>query len=70
MSIHRAPFLYLSLPALWPIRMDRIKSRQQKFKRGKERMLSLVQEAGEGQAGVKEEEEEEEEGMGKHCSRQ
>ncbi|XP_028816356.1 piezo-type mechanosensitive ion channel component 2 isoform X2 [Denticeps clupeoides] len=38
--------------------MDRIKSRQQKFKRGKERMLSLAQEAGEGHTGAKEDEEE------------
>ncbi|XP_037662097.1 piezo-type mechanosensitive ion channel component 2 isoform X1 [Choloepus didactylus] len=29
--------------------MDRIKARQQKYKKGKERMLSLTQEAGEGQ---------------------
>uniref|UniRef100_A0AAY4BJ86 Piezo-type mechanosensitive ion channel component n=1 Tax=Denticeps clupeoides TaxID=299321 RepID=A0AAY4BJ86_9TELE len=41
--------------------MDRIKSRQQKFKRGKERMLSLAQEAGEGHTGAKEDEEEGEE---------
>ncbi|KAI2649318.1 Piezo-type mechanosensitive ion channel component 2 [Labeo rohita] len=40
--------------------MDRIKSRQQKFKRGKERMLSLAQESGESQSVVKEEEEEDE----------
>uniref|UniRef100_A0A671MJG5 Piezo-type mechanosensitive ion channel component 2-like n=1 Tax=Sinocyclocheilus anshuiensis TaxID=1608454 RepID=A0A671MJG5_9TELE len=40
--------------------MDRIKSRQQKFKRGKERMLSLAQESGERHSGVKEEEEEDE----------
>lgn len=32
------------------IRMDRIKMRQQKFKRGKEKMLSMVQESGEGPA--------------------
>uniref|UniRef100_A0A8C7UKP9 Piezo-type mechanosensitive ion channel component n=1 Tax=Oncorhynchus mykiss TaxID=8022 RepID=A0A8C7UKP9_ONCMY len=38
--------------------MDRIKSRQQKFKRGKERMLSLVQESGD----AKDEEEEDEGG--------
>lgn len=30
-------------------RMDRIKARQQKYKKGKERMLSLTQEAGDGQ---------------------
>ncbi|XP_043923294.1 piezo-type mechanosensitive ion channel component 2 [Protopterus annectens] len=30
--------------------MDRIKARQQKYKKGKERMLSLAQESGEGQA--------------------
>ncbi|XP_073797456.1 piezo-type mechanosensitive ion channel component 2 isoform X2 [Danio rerio] len=41
--------------------MDRIKSRQQKFKRGKERMLSLAQESGERHSVLKEEEEEEEE---------
>ncbi|XP_016298733.1 piezo-type mechanosensitive ion channel component 2-like [Sinocyclocheilus anshuiensis] len=35
--------------------MDRIKSRQQKFKRGKERMLSLAQESGERHSVVKEE---------------
>uniref|UniRef100_A0A673GY89 Piezo-type mechanosensitive ion channel component 2-like n=1 Tax=Sinocyclocheilus rhinocerous TaxID=307959 RepID=A0A673GY89_9TELE len=40
--------------------MDRIKSRQQKFKRGKERMLSLAQESGESHSGVKEEEEDDE----------
>ncbi|XP_047666735.1 piezo-type mechanosensitive ion channel component 2 isoform X3 [Tachysurus fulvidraco] len=35
--------------------MDRIKSRQQKFKRGKERMLSLAQESGESQSVYREE---------------
>ncbi|XP_067291682.1 piezo-type mechanosensitive ion channel component 2 isoform X2 [Pseudorasbora parva] len=40
--------------------MDRIKSRQQKFKRGKERMLSLAQESGESHSAVKEEEDEDE----------
>ncbi|XDV46792.1 hypothetical protein PO909_016629 [Leuciscus waleckii] len=40
--------------------MDRIKSRQQKFKRGKERMLSLAQESGESHSVVKEEEDEDE----------
>ncbi|KAG9347820.1 hypothetical protein JZ751_003836 [Albula glossodonta] len=39
--------------------MDRIKTRQQKFKRGKERMLSLAQESGEGQSLSKEEEDDE-----------
>ncbi|XP_036438753.1 piezo-type mechanosensitive ion channel component 2 isoform X2 [Colossoma macropomum] len=39
--------------------MDRIKSRQQKFKRGKERMLSLAQESGEGHSLAKEEEDDE-----------
>ncbi|KTF93503.1 hypothetical protein cypCar_00047848 [Cyprinus carpio] len=29
--------------------MDRIKTRQQKFKRGKEKMLSMAQESGDGQ---------------------
>uniref|UniRef100_A0A8C7UHG4 Piezo-type mechanosensitive ion channel component n=1 Tax=Oncorhynchus mykiss TaxID=8022 RepID=A0A8C7UHG4_ONCMY len=45
--------------------MDRIKSRQQKFKRGKERMLSLVQESGD----AKDEEEEDEENTDKEKSR-
>ena len=45
----------LSHPA--PIRMDRIKMRQQKFKRGKEKMLSMTQEPGEGQNLVPAEEE-------------
>ncbi|XP_026094030.1 piezo-type mechanosensitive ion channel component 2-like isoform X2 [Carassius auratus] len=40
--------------------MDRIKSRQQKFKRGKERMLSLVQESGESHSLVQEEEDDDE----------
>lgn len=31
------------------IRMERIKVRQQKFKRGKEKMLSIAQESGDGQ---------------------
>uniref|UniRef100_A0A8C5CAX9 Piezo-type mechanosensitive ion channel component n=1 Tax=Gadus morhua TaxID=8049 RepID=A0A8C5CAX9_GADMO len=37
--------------------MDRIKMRQQKFKRGKEKMLSMTQESGEGQSLVPPEEE-------------
>ncbi|XP_007564241.1 piezo-type mechanosensitive ion channel component 2 isoform X6 [Poecilia formosa] len=39
--------------------MDRIKVRQQKFKRGKEKMLSLAQESADGQTLVRPEEEEE-----------
>ncbi|XP_053322004.1 piezo-type mechanosensitive ion channel component 2 [Spea bombifrons] len=39
--------------------MDRIKARQEKYKKGKERMLSLVQESGEGQAIHKAEEDDE-----------
>lgn len=35
--------------AILSYRMDRIKARQQKYKKGKERMLSLTQESGEGQ---------------------
>ena len=35
--------------AILLFRMDRIKARQQKYKKGKERMLSLTQESGEGQ---------------------
>lgn len=38
------------------IRMERIKVRQQKFKRGKERMLSMAQESGEGKTFVQPEE--------------
>lgn len=38
------------------IRMERIKVRQQKFKRGKEKMLSMAQESGEGQMLVQPEE--------------
>ena len=38
------------------IRMERIKVRQQKFKRGKEKMLSIAQESGEGQTLVQPEE--------------
>ncbi|XP_012581290.1 PREDICTED: piezo-type mechanosensitive ion channel component 2 isoform X3 [Condylura cristata] len=40
--------------------MDRIKARQQKYKKGKERMLSLTQESGEGQDPQKVPEEEDE----------
>ncbi|XP_035271932.1 piezo-type mechanosensitive ion channel component 2-like [Anguilla anguilla] len=42
--------------------MDRIKTRQQKFKRGKERMLSLAQESGEGRNLFKEEDDDDGEG--------
>lgn len=45
------------------IRMDRIKVRQQKFKRGKEKMLSLAQESADGQTLVRPEEEEDDDGM-------
>lgn len=38
------------------IRMERIKLRQQKFKRGKEKMLSLAQHSGDGQTIVPPEE--------------
>ncbi|XP_056325835.1 LOW QUALITY PROTEIN: piezo-type mechanosensitive ion channel component 2 [Danio aesculapii] len=41
--------------------MDRIKTRQQKFKRGKEKMLSIAQESGDGQKLIPPEENEEEE---------
>lgn len=40
--------------------MDRIKARQQKYKKGKERMLSLTQESGEGQDAQKLSEEDDE----------
>nr|XP_023682088.1 piezo-type mechanosensitive ion channel component 2 isoform X1 [Paramormyrops kingsleyae] len=39
--------------------MDRIKTRQQKFKKGKEKMLSIAQESGEGQRLIEQEEDEE-----------
>lgn len=47
------------------IRMERIKVRQQKFKRGKEKMLSIAQESGEGQTLVQPEEEDDDDGMRK-----
>ncbi|XP_070774836.1 piezo-type mechanosensitive ion channel component 2 [Enoplosus armatus] len=42
--------------------MERIKVRQQKFKRGKEKMLSMTQESGEGQTLVQPEEEDDDDG--------
>ncbi|XP_076004427.1 piezo-type mechanosensitive ion channel component 2 isoform X1 [Genypterus blacodes] len=42
--------------------MDRIKMRQQKFKRGKEKMMSMAQESGEGPALVQPHEEDEDDG--------
>lgn len=47
MSLHRISDL---------IRMERIKVRQQKFKRGKDKMLSLTQESAEGQTATQPEE--------------
>uniref|UniRef100_A0A3B3S4V9 Piezo type mechanosensitive ion channel component 2 n=1 Tax=Paramormyrops kingsleyae TaxID=1676925 RepID=A0A3B3S4V9_9TELE len=47
--------------------MDRIKTRQQKFKKGKEKMLSIAQESGEGQRLI-EQEEDEEGRTGKTCA--
>ena len=38
-------FMYHTHPPFGAVRMDRIKSRQKRFKRGKERMLTLVQES-------------------------
>lgn len=40
--------------------MDRIKARQEKYKKGKERMLSLAQESGEGQEIQKQEDDDDE----------
>lgn len=58
MSIHS--FCFLSDL----IRMERIKVRQQKFKRGKEKMLSIAQESGDGQTLVQpEDEDEDDDGM-------
>ncbi|XP_021176545.2 piezo-type mechanosensitive ion channel component 2 isoform X3 [Fundulus heteroclitus] len=42
--------------------MDRIKVRQQKFKRGKEKLLSLAQESADGQTAVRPEEEDDDDG--------
>ncbi|XP_070830644.1 piezo-type mechanosensitive ion channel component 2 [Chaetodon trifascialis] len=42
--------------------MERIKVRQQKFKRGKEKMLSIAQESGEGQTFIQPEEEDDDDG--------
>ncbi|XP_029971241.1 piezo-type mechanosensitive ion channel component 2 [Salarias fasciatus] len=42
--------------------MERIKVRQQKFKRGKERMLSMAQESGDGQTLVQPEDEDDDDG--------
>ncbi|XP_047446292.1 piezo-type mechanosensitive ion channel component 2 isoform X2 [Mugil cephalus] len=42
--------------------MERIKVRQQKFKRGKEKLLNRVQESGDGQTLVQEEEEDDDDG--------
>lgn len=47
------------------IRMERIKVRQQKFKRGKEKMLSLAQQSGEGQTIIQPEEDDDDDGMTK-----
>lgn len=43
--------------------MERIKVRQQKFKRGKEKMLSIAQESGEGQTLGQPEEDDDDDGM-------
>lgn len=44
--------------------MERIKVRQQKFKRGKEKMLSIAQESGDGQTLVQpEDEDDDDDGM-------
>lgn len=45
--------------------MDRIKVRQEKFKRGKEKMMSIAQESGEGQTLIQPEEDDDDEGMRK-----
>lgn len=43
--------------------MERIKVRQQKFKRGKEKLLTRAQESADGQTVVQEEEEDDDDGM-------
>lgn len=45
--------------------MDRIKVRQEKFKKGKEKMMSIAQESGEGQTLVQPEEDDDDEGRTK-----
>lgn len=45
------------------IRMERIKVRQQKFKRGKEKMLSMAQESGDGQTLIQPEDDDDDDGM-------
>ncbi|KAG9278610.1 piezo-type mechanosensitive ion channel component 2-like isoform X1 [Astyanax mexicanus] len=45
--------------------MDRIKTRQQKFKKGKEKMLSMTQESGDGQNLIPPEEEDDDDGAEK-----
>lgn len=47
-------------------RMDRIKARQQKYKKGKERMLSMTQESSEGPE-VRKVSEEDDEGTISYC---
>lgn len=43
--------------------MERIKVRQQKFKRGKEKMLSIAQESGDGQTLIQPEDDDDDDGM-------
>lgn len=47
-------------------RMDRIKARQQKYKKGKERLLSMTQESSEGQE-IRKVSEEDDEGTISYC---
>lgn len=46
--------------------MDRIKARQQKYKKGKERMLSMTQDSTEGPE-IRKVSEEDDEGTVSHC---
>lgn len=57
LSIHSFCFLFDL------IRMERIKVRQQKFKRGKEKMLSIAQESGDGQTLIQPEDDDDDDGM-------
>lgn len=56
---------YLTLYKMFFDRMDRIKARQQKYKKGKEKMMSMSQESSDGQAiqRVAEEEDDDDDGI-------
>lgn len=61
LSIHSFCFLFDL------IRMERIKVRQQKFKRGKEKMLSIAQESGDGQTLIQPEDDDDDDDGMRRC---